>query len=227
MIRSRPRLGVPPCARVLAVLACSALAACAPAPVLAPAPAPPPAPPGAPVLGVAVIEPTSDVADLTEAMRHVIHPSADVGVGAVTFSPPPSLPDSPTAPTRPAEARVEDGAEPQLERAPATPVALAEPGEADVAVADVPVQDPPGAPPEVAEGEPDRPVEDEQGEARAPGIDAVGPVPGEASQTAILAAWERYCTSADLSPEQWGIIDRTAMPASLAAQWAARCRPEK
>ena len=41
-----------------------------------------PAQPG-PVIGVAVIEPRSDVADLTEAMRHVLHPTGDVGTALV------------------------------------------------------------------------------------------------------------------------------------------------
>lgn len=227
MIRSRPCFGAPPRSRALAILAAAAFTGCAPAPVLPPDPAPPPARAGAPALGVAVIEPTSDVADLTEAMRHVIHPDAEIEVGAVTFASPPFLPDSPSEPTGAAEGTVEDGAVLHLERAPATPVAAAEPDEEDVAVADVPVQDPPVTSSEAPDTESDRPVEGAPGAARSPGVDPVGLAPGEASQAAIVAAWERYCVSADLSPEQWGLIDRTAMPASLAAQWAERCRPEK
>ena len=227
MIRSRARPGVPSGSHALPVLAVCALAACAPARVLPPTPAPSPERTGAPVLGVAAIEPTSDVADLTEAMRHVIHPSGDIGVDTVTLSLPPSRPHAPTGPTGTAEGSVEDGAAAQIEPAPTTPVALAASDEGDFSVEDVPVQDPAVAPSATAEGGSGDSVDATPGAAHAPGIDSVGLAPGTASQEAILSAWERYCASADLTPEQWGIIDRTAMPPSLVARWAERCRPEK
>ena len=227
MIRSRARPGVPSGSHALPVLAVCALAACAPARVLPPTPAPSPTRAGAPVLGVAAIEPTSDVADLTEAMRHVIHPSGDIGVDTVTLSTPPSLPDAPTVPTGAAAGPVEGGAEARIERAPATPVALAGSGEEDVSVEDVPFQDPPVAPSAADEEDSDGSSDGAQGAVRTPGVESVGLAPGAATQDAILSAWERYCASADLTPEQWGIIDRTAMPPSLVARWAERCRPEK
>ena len=227
MIRSRARPGAPSGSHTLPILTVCALAACAPARVLPPTPAPSPARAGGPVLGVAAIEPTSDVADLTEAMRHVIHPSGDIGVDTVTLSTPPSLPDAPTVPTGAAAGPVQDAAAAHIERAPTTPVALAASDEGDFSVEDAPVQDPPVAPSVAAEGDSDGSSDGAPDALRTPGVDSVGLVPGAASQDAILGAWERYCVSADLTPEQWGIIDRTAMPASLVAQWAQRCRPEK
>ncbi len=153
----------------------------------APAPVRPPvieiAPPGAPVLGVALVEPASDVADLTAAVRHVLYRAEDrAALGSGAIAPAEGASDDP--------AEDNGGAGAAAAHAPATEGAAP----ADNAVA---------------------------GAERPPGL-----LPGRARHDAIRAAWSRYCISTDLTPAQWGLIARTAMPAVLAAQWADRCRPE-
>ena len=209
------------------------LAGCA-----APAPQPPPpvvvvpSQPSGPVVGVAVIEPQSDVADLTEAMRHVLHPSGDIGSASVA---PATLIAGPLGSNAgPGDVRT-DGSAPQ-------PAALSRPVRAPTpgaAVAPDPVEAAPavsgrdtGSPREHPVGAPDTvAVKGNVTSPRAAGAADVDPPdvrqPGRAARDAILAAWERYCVSSELSPEQWSLIDRTAMPASLEAQWAERCRPRK
>ena len=244
MSRTRPSThgtspSLPLSAPARAVLAPLLLAACAqtppppPDPVMARAPAQP-----GPVIGVAVIEPRSDVADLTEAMRHVLHPTGNIGTAVVMpavigqdFGPA-SASDSgagaalaPRAPDSPAE--IEDTAsQPDARADQAGSVEPPdEPRDTPALSVDTPTDatgsgtvEPPGAP--------GAPI----GDAAADDGDHSGPevlTPGQATQDAIVEAWERYCASDDLSAEQWGIIDRTSMPASLEAEWADRCRPEK
>ncbi len=153
----------------------------------APAPVRPPvieiAPPDAPALGVALVEPASDVADLTAAVRHVLYRAEDrAALGSAAIEP------------------VDDAGDESAE----------DPGDVDAAA--------PDAPATVGAARADNAV---AGAERLSGL-----LPGRARHDAIRAAWSRYCVSADLTPAQWGLIARTAMPAVLAAQWADRCRPE-
>ena len=224
-------------------------AGCARVPIQPP-PLPAPVPPSEPrVLSVAVLEPVSDVADLTEAVRHVVSPSgllsvpsptsaatsmppspaAVSGAGAVTVlepvgstgpltavDPPDTLemsaPDD--ALTPPAAPAPDDGTPAQTGPA-ADATASPEPVPPNASV--------PATPPETGEAaglESSLPVQD--GPVQAGELE-----PGTAPRDTILAAWEHYCVSTDLTPEQWGIIDRTSMPESMQTQWATRCRPEK
>ena len=215
--------------RARAAVASVVLAGCA-----GPASQPPPpvvvvpSQPGGPVVGVAVIEPQSDVADLTEAMRHVLHPSGDIGSASVAL-----IAGPPGSSAGPGAVRTDGSAQPV---ALSRPVRAATPG---AAVAPDPVEAAPavsgrgtGSPREAAAGNPDTvAVQENVTSPQAAGAaDVAAPdvqQPGRAARDAILAAWERYCVSSELSPEQWSLIDRTAMPASLEAQWAERCRPRK
>ena len=216
----------PPCThagggcRARVAVASVVLAGCA-----APASQPPPpvvvvpSQPNGPVVGVAVIEPQSDVADLTEAMRHVLHPSGDIGSASV-------------APAGPGGVRAA-GPAPQ----PAAPGPLGAPAPRAVVAPDSVKAAPgvsgrdtgsahpyPAAPDAVAvRGNGTSPQAADAGEVGSPAVLQ----PARAARDAIIAAWEHYCVSSELSPEQWSIIDRTAMPAALEAEWAVRCRPRK
>ena len=219
--------------RIGAAVASVVLAGCA---ARAPLPPPPvmvvPSQPDGPVVGVAVIEPQSDVADLTEAMRHVLHPRGDIGSASVT---PTVLIAGPFGSNAgPGDART-GGSAPQpaaLSRPASAPtpgaVLAPDPVEAALAVSGRDTESPreqPAAAPDTAAVR-----EDVTSPQAAAAVDVDPPdvlQPGRAAQHAILAAWERYCVSSELSPEQWSIIDRTSMPASLEAEWAERCRPEK
>lgn len=212
---------------------------------------PPPVPaPGAtepPLLGVALLEPASDVADLTEAVRHVVGPRGVVGVEAPIGAP--AVPAAAAATTTEGVAHAAESGEalpPGGTGANGAADTDARPAAGD----DSPASDPDAAPPP-GDADPDAatPARASGGEGAPPAsadvVSGHGPVarpaegdtppaeagagltPGTATQDAILAAWERYCVTADLTPEEWGIIDRSAMPAALEAQWAERCRPEK
>ena len=207
---SRPALW-----RVLVVLM---VAGCSHAPEV---PAPPrPSPTVSSVLGVAVIEPVSDVADLTQAVRHVVAPDGTLAAAS------PSLPGTAAEPAAlppdgrdaPAQRGLAQGAqsapvtaEPPVEQlTPHAPPVHATIAPAEDGVAGAGDED--GAPVLVVDGD----------AALEPALE-----PGTALQDEILAAWERYCVTTDLTPEEWGIIDRTAMPSVLQDRWAAQCRPEK
>ena len=259
MIRFRPpTLFVPPARPCLArawraprwaALGVLLTAGCAQAPVIE-QPLPPPLPEPAPsVLGVAVVEPASDVADLTEAVRHVVGPAGVIGVATAR-----------QVPSRPAANMLEEvstsvartptvaeSAEPPVARSGSVGDGNPPPGARSVPGSEMPrgpsAEDPAALDSPSAGAEPLTPVGAPNGSATptadsdteaSPRNPAAGhaepePVlePGTAPQDAILAAWELYCVTTDLTPEQWGIIDRTAMPAALEGQWAARCRPEK
>lgn len=211
-------------------------ASCARTPIQPPPPDPVPHSEPS-VLGVAVLEPVSDVADLTEAVRHVMGPSG------LLFVPSPgsaasSMPPSP-------ETVSGTGAMTVSEHVGVTepPIHVDPPDTLDMSAPDDPLL-PPAAPAAEATASPE-PVPSNASVPAAPpetgqavGFETGLPLqdgavqagelePGTAPQDAILAAWEHYCVSTDLTPEQWGIIDRTSMPESMEAQWATRCRPEK
>lgn len=164
------------------------LGGCARTPTQDPPVVPVPRSPDLPVLGVAIVEPASDVADLSAAVRHVLRA---------------------------------DGS--RLYALPATDAACAD-GENDSGIAPADPGDEAAAPdaqaPNTAPAV--EPVADPADEAAAPALTLV---PGSAPRDEIAAAWSQYCVTTDLTPAQWGIIDRTSMPAALAARWVERCRP--
>ena len=119
-----------------------------------------------PDIGLAMYEPRSDVADLTNAVRHVLTPADPYGVALSHLA-------------------LEYRAQPaRFEREPPTVVKRV------------------GAPVVVAQ------------------LDKV--------HDPIYEAWRKYCNNAeDMTQEEWGLIDRSEMPAELAAIWADECVPLK
>ena len=119
-----------------------------------------------PDLGLALYEPRSDVADLTNAVRHVLNPADPYGIALSHLA-------------------LEYRAQPaRFGREEPTPVKRVD---APVVVAQLDkVHDP------------------------------------------IYEAWRKYCNNAEnMTQEEWGLIDRSEMPAELAAIWADECVPLK